>query len=81
MNILDTIRNVLQAAQGLTAAIPGLQGVSGVAGAANALVGVLDQLMDKAPDNRTQEEMQAARRELAAAITAKGEALADRLDG
>lgn len=88
MNIADTIRSVLTAAQNVTAAIPGLQGVSGLAGTAASLVGVgeglvktIDDLIHHAPDTRTQVEMQATRAALAARVTAKAESLADRLEG
>lgn len=87
-NIVDTIQNVLAAAQRVTAAIPGLQGVSGMIGTASALsevgeklVGVIDGLTSHAPDARTQEEMQTTRAALAAAVSKKAEDTANRLDG
>lgn len=87
-SIIDTIQGVLAAARNITAAIPGLQGVSGMIGTAEALsevgeklIGVIDGLASSAPDTRTQAEMQAARRELAAAVSAKAQRTADRLDG
>ena len=87
-SIIDTIQGVLAAARNITAAIPGLQGVSGMIGTAEALsevgeklVGVIDGLTSSAPDTRTQDEMQVARRELAAAVSAKAERTAERLDG
>jgi hypothetical protein len=87
-NIVDTIQNVLAAAQRVTAAIPGLQGVSGMIGTANALsevgeklVGVIDGLTSSAPDARTQEEMQTTRAALAAAVSKKAVDTANRLDG
>lgn len=83
-----TIRHVLAAAQQVTAAIPGLQGIAGIAGTALAmvsigerLVGIIDDLGETEKDPRTQEEMRVARMALAAAISAKAENLADRLDG
>jgi len=87
-NIIDTIQNVMQAAQRITAAIPGLQGVSGMIGVAEQvteigekLIPVLGTLSGHVTDSRTQAEMQQTRAELAAAVSAKAESLADRLDG
>lgn len=87
-NIVDTIQHVMEAARKVTAAIPGLQGISGMIGTAEAMteigekmIGVIDDLTSKAPDQRTQEEMQQTRAELAAAVSAKAVRIADRLDG
>lgn len=87
-DIVDTIQNVMKAAQRITAAIPGLQGVSGLIGTAEAmteigakLIPVIDSLTSHAPDPRTQAEMQETRAALAAAVSAKADSLADRLDG
>lgn len=87
-NIVDSIQSVLAAARNITAAIPGFQGISGMIGTAEAvteigekMIGVIDDLTSKAPDARTQEEMQQTRAELAAAVSAKAERTADRLEG
>lgn len=87
-NIIDSIQGVMKAAQGITAAIPGLQGVSGMIGMAQAateigekLIPVIDGLISHAPDPRTQEEMQTARAALAAAVSKKAVDTANRLDG
>lgn len=45
------------------------------------VVDIIDSLADKAPDTRTQQQMQADRRALAAAVSAKAERTADRFDG
>jgi len=86
-SITDSIQNVLKAAQGITAAIPGLQGVSGMIATVNSLteigeklIPVIDGLSGHA-DTRTQAEMQTARAALAAAVSKKAEDLASRLDG
>lgn len=87
-NIVDSVQNVMKAAQRITAAIPGLQGVSGMIGTAEAvteigekLIPIIDGLTSHVPDPRTQAEMQETRRALAAVVSAKAESLADRLDG
>lgn len=80
MDIGQLIQDVLRAARTATAVIPGLQGVSAIAGVAEKLVGALDDLLDKAPDTRTQAEMREARALLAAAVSAKAERTADRFD-
>lgn len=81
MDLGNLIGDVLKAARTATAVIPGLQGVSGVIGVGEKLVSIIDGLTSHAPDTRTQEEMQATRRALAAAVSAKAERTADRLDG
>ncbi len=81
MDLGNLISDVLAAARTATAVIPGLQGVSGAIGVGEKLVGIIDDLTDSAPDTRTQAEMQAARRDLAAAVSAKAERTADRLEG
>lgn len=81
MDIANLIGNVLGAAKTVTSIIPGLQGASALIGVGQKLVGALDELMDDAPDTRTQAEMQAARKALAAAVSAKAEATAKRLEG
>lgn len=77
----DLIANILAAAKTAAAIIPGLQGVGVAIGVGEKLIGILDDLTSEAPDTRTQAEMQAARRELAAAVSAKAERTADRFDG
>jgi hypothetical protein len=81
MDIASIIQNVLATARSVSSAIPGLSAVSPLIGVGEKLVGILDDLTDSAPDTRTQEEMQEARRELAARVSAKANATADRLDG
>ena len=81
MDIGSIIQNVLATARQVTAAIPGLSSVSPLIGVGEKMVGIIDDLTDSAPDTRTQEEMKATRADLAAAVSAKAEATANRLDG
>lgn len=76
------IADILSAARTAATVIPGLQSAAPALAAAEKLIGALDNLIDgaTAPDTRTQAEMQSARKELAAAISAKAEATADRFD-
>lgn len=75
------ITNVISAARTATSLIPGLQGAGAALAVGEKLIGVLDDLIgDDAPDTRTQAEMQAARKELAAAVSAKAERTAERFD-
>jgi len=80
MDIGSLIGDLLKAAKTATAIIPGLQGASAVFGVGEKLAGLIGDLVDDAPDTRTQTEMQAARAELAAAVSAKAERTADRFD-
>ena len=80
MDISTLIRDVLKAAQTASTVIPGLQGVGRAIGVGEKLVSIIDDLTDHAPDTRTQAEMQAARKVLAAAVSAKAERTADRFD-
>lgn len=77
----ELIKNILAAARNVATVIPGLQGVGPMIAVGEKLVGIIDDLTDDAPDTRTQAEMQAARRDLAAAVSAKAERTADRFDG
>lgn len=77
----ELIRNILAAAKTASAIIPGMQGVGVALTVGEKLVGIIDDLMDDAPDTRTQAEMQAERKTLAAAVSAKAERTADRFDG
>jgi hypothetical protein len=81
MDIVSIIQNVLATARSISGAIPGLSAVSPLIGVGEKLVGIIDDLTDSAPDTRTQAEMQEVRRQLAAEVSAKAEATADRLDG
>lgn len=77
----ELIRNVLAAARTAATVIPGMQGAAVAVAVGEKLVGIIDDLTDGVPDPRTKEEMQRDRKALAAAISAKAENLADRLDG
>lgn len=81
MDISNLIGDVLKAAKTAATVIPGLQGVAGLIGVGEKLVGAVDDLLDHAPDTRTQGEMQATRKALAAAVSAKAQRTADRFDG
>ena len=76
---LQTIQSILAAAKNISAAIPGVSALSPLIGVGQGLLSVIDGIT--APDDRTQAQMQEARRELAARVSAKAEATADRLDG
>jgi hypothetical protein len=80
MDLNNLINSVVAAAKAAAAIIPGGQGAALAIGVGEKLVGVIDDLFDSAPDTRTQAEMQAARKELAAAVSAKAERTADRFD-
>lgn len=80
MDIGNLIGDVLKAAKTAATVIPGLQGVAGIIGVGEKLVGIIDDLTDQAPDARTQAEMQATRKVLAAAVTEKAHRTADRFD-
>lgn len=77
----ELIQGVLALAKTASAIIPGMQGVGAAIAVGEKLVGIIDDLTDHAPDTRTQAEMQAQRRILAAAVSAKAERTADRFDG
>ncbi len=79
MDIRSLIGDVLKAAKTAAAIIPGSTDDAIIA-TAEKLVGVVDGLVGSAPDTRTQEEMQAARKKLAAAVSAKAERTANRFD-
>lgn len=81
MDLGKLIGQVLEAAKTAASVIPGMQGVGAAIGVGEKLIGIIDALTDDAPDTRTQEEMQAARKLLAAAVSAKAERTADRFDG
>jgi hypothetical protein len=74
------IDKLLGAAKIAAAIIPGTTDDVIVA-AGGKLADLIGDLADKAPDARTQEQMQADRRALRAAVTAKANAEADRLEG
>lgn len=57
-----------------------LPGLSGGAAIAEKIIDIVDGLADKAPLTETQEELQAAARELRAVTSAKAQATANRLD-
>lgn len=80
-SIAEVIEDVLATAKKVTDAIPGLSSISPLIGVGEKFIGIIDDLTDSAPDNRTQQEMQQTRKELAAAVSARANALADRLDG
>lgn len=80
MDIGNLIGDVLQAARTATSVIPGLQGVGAAIGVGEKLVAIIDDLTEGVPDTRTQAEMQATRKALAAAVSAKAEHTADRFD-
>lgn len=77
----DLIKSILAAARTAATVIPGMQGAAVAISVGEKLVGIIDDLTDGEPDPRTKEEMQRDRKALAAAISAKAENLADRLDG
>lgn len=81
MDIGNIIQSVLATARQVSAVIPGLSAASPLIGVGEKLVGIIDDLTDSAPDQRTQEQMQADRRALAAAVSAKAERTADRFNG
>lgn len=76
----DLTDNILAAARTAAAIIPGTTD-DAILAAGEKLVGIIDDLTDGSPDTRTQAEMQAARKALAAAVSAKAERTADRFDG
>lgn len=80
-DIGSIIQGVLKTAREVTSLIPGLSAVSPLIGVGEKLAGIIGDLTSEAPDTRTQEEMQRTRRELAAAVSAKAERTADRLEG
>lgn len=77
MNFKDLIDDVIKAAKTASVLIPGAPAAIAIG---EKLVGIIDDLTDKAPDTRTQTEMQEARRALAATVSAKAERTADRFD-
>lgn len=77
----ELIEKILSAARSAATVIPGMQGAAAAVAVGKKLVEIIDDLTDEAPDTRTQEEMQAARKVLAAAVSAKAERTADRFDG
>lgn len=77
----DLIQSIIAAARTAATVIPGMQGVGAAIAVGEKLVGIIDDLTDDAPDVRTQAEMQDARKDLAAAVSAKAERTADRFDG
>ncbi len=75
------IANVMAAAKTATTLIPALHGAGAALVIGEKLVGILDDLIsDDTPDTRTQAQMQAQRKELAAVVSAKAERTADRFD-
>lgn len=74
------IDKLLGAAKVATAIIPGTTDDI-IVGAAQKLADIIGDLTDHAPDPRTQAEMQSDRKALIAAVTAKAEATAKRLEG
>ena len=81
MDFKNLIADVMKAAKTASAIIPGMGAVGPAIEVGKKLVGIIDDLTDSAPDKRTQEEMQAQRKVLAAAVSAKAERTADRFDG
>lgn len=79
MDVRTLIGDLLKAAKTAASVIPGTTD-DAVVNAATTLVGIFDSLTNSAPDTRTQEQMQDARRVLAAAVSAKAERTADRFD-
>ena len=79
MDIGKLIDDAIALAKTATALIPGSTDDAIVA-TAEKVVDIVDGLIDKAPDSRTQEKMQATRKALAAAVSAKAERTADRFD-
>lgn len=77
MSMRDLIDGVLNAAKAAAAIIPGNTD-DAIVRVGEKLVGIFDDLTG--PDDRTQEEMQRTRAELAAAVSAKAERTADRFD-
>ena len=78
MDIKSLISGVLSVAKMAGNVIPGLG-----AGAAlgEKIIGIIDDLSDQAPDARTQQEMQVARKALSTAVEAKAKATSARLRG
>lgn len=79
-DIKALIDGVLAAAQTAATLIPGTTDDNVVA-AGRTLADLVESLTSSAPDTRTEAEMQATRRQLAAAVSAKAERTADRFDG
>lgn len=77
---IDTIQAGLAFARQVSSMIPGASAASPFIGIAEGLSVVLEGLLTAAPDDRTREEVRAARAELAAAVSAKAERTADRFD-
>lgn len=75
------IQGILAAARTAATVIPGMQAAAAAITVGEKLVGIIDDLTNAAPDARTQQEMQATRKVLAAAVSAKAERTADRFDG
>lgn len=73
------IDDVLRVARTVTQIIPGTAD-DAVVGIAGKVVEIIDSLADQTPDTRTQQQMQADRKALAAAVSAKAERTADRFD-
>ena len=75
------IEQLLAAAKTASSVIPGLQGVGAAITIGEKLVDVVGDLTHLTRDDRTQADIQATRRTLAAAVKAKAERTADRFDG
>lgn len=75
------LESILAAAKVAAAVIPGAQPVGAAIVVGEKLLGIIDDMSDGVDDPASQEQMQATRAELAAAVSAKAEATADRLDG
>lgn len=80
-NTIDTIQQGLAFARQVSAMIPGASAASPFIGIAEGLTSVLEGLLNAAPDERTREEVRAARAQLAAAVSAKAERTASRFEG
>lgn len=79
-DILSTIQQGLSFARQVSAVIPGASVATPFLAIGEKLTGILDVLIDQAPDPRTRDQIRAARAELAAAVSAKAERAADRFD-
>lgn len=81
MDIKNLIDQALELAKVAGAVIPGMQSVAAGVSIGEKVIAIIDDLTDDAPDTRTQDQLRAARKELRAKVSAKAQALADRLDG
>jgi hypothetical protein len=78
MDIGNLIADIAKAAKTAATVIPGMGNVAAAIGIGEKLIAVIDGITS--PDDRPQAEMQAARKVLAAAVSAKAERTADRFD-